>query len=57
MLQKDDDVMPGNCDVTVFFPVYGQFAAIQKPDSGCMVYKIYIFINTNLLSCKNWKQN
>ena len=29
----------------VFFPIYGQFAAIWKPDSGRMVYKTYIYIN------------
>ena len=28
----DYDVMLANCDVIVFFLVYGQFAAIQKPD-------------------------
>ena len=36
----DDDVMSGNCDVIVIFPIYVQFGAIQKPDSGRMVYKI-----------------
>ena len=30
----DDDIMSGNCDVIVIFPVYGQFGAIRKPDSG-----------------------
>ena len=34
----DDDFMSGNCDVIVFFPIYGQFAAIRKPDSGRMFY-------------------
>ena len=33
----DDDVMLTNCDVIVFFPIYGQFAAIQKLDSGRIV--------------------
>ena len=46
-----------NCDVMVFFPLYGQFAAIRKPDSGRMIYKTYVFINNNLLSYKTWKQN
>ena len=36
---------------------YGQFAAIRKSDSGRMVYKTYIFINSNLLSYKTRKQN
>ena len=53
----DDDVMSAHCEAIVFFPIYGQFAAILKPDSGRMVYKIYIFINSNLLSYKTWKQN
>ena len=49
----DDDVMSSNCDVIVFFPIYGKFAAIPKPDSGRMVYKTYIFINSNLLSYRS----
>ena len=39
------------------FPKYGQFRAIQKPNSGLMVCKIYIFIKSNLLSYKDWKKN
>ena len=53
----DDDVMLTNCDIIIFFPIYGKFAAIRKPDSGRMVYKTYIFINSNLLSYKTSKQN
>ena len=52
--------MLANCDVIVFFPIYGQFAAIRMPDSGRMVYNIYVFINNNLLSYKTFyliKQN
>ena len=49
----DDDVISANCDVIVIFPIYSQFAAIRKLDSGRMVYKTYIFINSNLLSYKN----
>ena len=30
----DDDVMPANCDAIIIFPIYGQFRAIWKPDSG-----------------------
>ena len=29
----DGDVMSGNCDVIVFFLIYGQFAAMRKPYS------------------------
>ena len=46
----DDDVMLVNCDVIVIFLIYGQFGANWKPDSGRMVWKTYIFINSNLLS-------
>ena len=37
----DDDPMSANCDM-VFSQIYGQFAAIEKPDSGRMVYKTYV---------------
>ena len=49
--------MSGNCDTIVIFPIYGQFGAFQKPDSGRIVCKTYILIKRNLLSYKNWKQN
>ena len=46
----DDDIMPKTCDVIVIFTIYGQFGAIWKPDSRCIVCEMYIFININLLS-------
>ena len=46
-----------NCVVIVILWIYGQFGAIRKSGSGRKVYKNYIFINSNLLSYKNWKQN
>ena len=49
----DDDVMSENCDVIFIFLIYGQFGATQKTDSGCIVCKTYIFINSNFLSYKN----
>ena len=49
----DDDFMSANYDVTVIFPIYGQFGAIRKPDSGSIVCKTYIFIKSNLLPYKN----
>ena len=49
----DYDVMSENGDVIVVFPIYGQFGAIWKPDSGRIVCKTYFFINSNLLSYKN----
>ena len=48
-----DAVMSENYDVIDIFPIYSQFGAIWKKDSGCIVCKTYIFINSNLLSCNN----
>ena len=48
----DDNVMLANCNFIVFFPISSQFGAIRKPDSKRIVCKIYIFINSNLLSYK-----
>ena len=47
-----DNVRSTNCDLIVNFPIYGQFGASRKPDSGRIVCKTYIFINSNLLSYK-----
>ena len=44
----DNDVMLENYDFIVISPIYLQFGAIQKPDSGRIVYKTYIFINSNI---------
>ena len=38
------DAMSANCDVLVIFLIYGQFGAIRKLKSGCIVCKTYIFI-------------
>ena len=35
-----NDVMLKNCDVIVIFPIYDQFGAIRKPDSGCSFVKL-----------------
>ena len=32
-IKFDDDIMSKNHDVITIFPIYGQFGAIQKPDS------------------------
>ena len=53
----DDRVILENCNVIVIFPIYGLFGAIRRPDSGRIVRKSCIFVNSNLLSYKNWKQN
>ena len=47
----------GICDVIVVFRIYDQFEAIRKSESGCIVFETYIFINSNFLSYKNWKQD
>ena len=53
----DDDVMSANCETIVIFLIHGQFGAIRELDSERIVYKNYIFINSNILCYKNWKQN
>ena len=53
----DNDIISENCDVIIIFSIYGQFRAIRKPGSKRMVCKTFIFIRSNLLSYKNWKQN
>ena len=40
----DDDVMPENWNVIGIFPIYDQFGAVWKQDSGRIVCKTYIFI-------------
>ena len=49
--------MSVNYDVIVIFSIYGQFGGIRKPDSERIICKTYIFISSNCLSYKNWKQN
>ena len=44
-----------NYDAIAIFPIYGQFGAIRKLNSGRIVCKIYVFIQSKLLSYKNWK--
>ena len=53
----DNDAMADNCAVIVIFQICGKFGAIQKVDSGCIVYQTYVFINSNLLSYKICEQN
>ena len=53
----DDDVISENYNVIDIFSIYGQFGAIWKSDSGHIVYKTFIFVTSNFLSYKNWKQN
>ena len=39
----DNNVVSENCDVIVFFPIYGQFAAIRDLDSGRMIFQTFTF--------------
>ena len=52
-LDKENKITSTKISDTAFFPIYGQFGAIRKPDSGRIVCKPYIFINNNLISYKN----
>ena len=49
----DNGIMLASCDVYAIFPFFGKFGATRKPDSVCVVFKMYFFININLLSYKN----
>ena len=49
----DGSTMSENCGIIVILTIYGQFRAIRKPDSGYIVCKTYVFINSNLISYKN----
>ena len=49
----NDDLISENWDIINIFPIYGQLGAIRKSDSGRIVFKNYIFINSNLLSYKS----
>ena len=52
-----DDVLYAKYYVIVIFSIDGWFGAIWKPDLGHKVYNTNIFINSYLLSYRNWKQN
>ena len=49
----DDDIMEANFDVTYFFLICGQFAAIWNPNIGAWSIKLTSFIKNSLLSYKN----
>ena len=53
----DDGFILTNCDVIVIFQIFGQFETIWKSDCRCIFYRSYIFVNNNLLSHANRKQN
>ena len=47
-LDKKNKLTPKKIDDDVIFSIYGQFGVIKKFDSESLVYKTYIFINSNL---------
>ena len=47
--------MSENCGAIAIVPIYGQFGAIRKPDSGRIVCKTYISINSNLFVLQKLK--
>ena len=49
----DCDVMPENYNVIVIILIYSQLGANQRPDSGRIVCKTCISINSKVLSYKN----
>ena len=51
--QKNLTVTSCQQTVIIIFLIYDQFGAIQKLNSRRIVYKTYIFINSDLLSYKN----
>ena len=40
--KNEDGVLSVNYEVIVIFLNYGQFGAIQKPDTRCMICKTYL---------------
>ena len=47
--------MSENCGAIAIVPIYGQFGAIRKPDSGRIVCKTYISNNSNLFVLQKLK--
>ena len=45
----DNNVMSGDCDIIVIFWIFGQFGAVQRPDSQHRVCKSCVFSNSYLL--------
>ena len=43
----DDDIMSGNFDIIVHFPIYGWFGTIGKLASGCWIPDLDSVIETH----------
>ena len=52
----DDDFMSENCDAIAIFPIYGQFGAIWKPDSGRIVLKLIFSLTVTFYVIKTEKR-
>ena len=50
--KNGNDVTSANCDVIIFFPIYGPVGAIWKPDREGIVCKAYIFIKVTFYLTK-----
>ena len=48
----DNDVVSANCNVIVLFPIYCQFGAIRKSDSGRIICKTYILLKVTFYLTK-----
>ena len=53
----DDDVILRNSGIIIILPLKVHFGAIRNSESGCMICKTNISINSSFLSYKNWNQN
>ena len=49
--------MSENFNVIAIFPMFGQFGATWNPDSGCIVCKTCIFIDSNLCNLNSNHSN
>ena len=52
----DVDVMSWNCDAFVIFFIFGQFGAVQGPDSGYRLCNSYVFSYRTFCLTKNVKR-
>ena len=55
--KSDVDFMSANCDVIVFFRIFGQSGAVRKPDSRYRVCKVMFSVTVTFFSYKKSKQN
>ena len=51
--KNGNDVTSANCDVIIFFPIYGQFGAIWKPDRKAYSVKLTLSLKCKLTKNEN----